>query len=66
MIWFFHRNGERLRYEIRHGAATHDYELQVTFPDGRTEVQRTPDAAEFLERCAELGRTLKDQGWRAS
>jgi len=65
MVWFFARDGLRLRYEIRRAPGADLYELEVTFPDGRTETQQTPDAAELLERCAELGRMLKNTGWQA-
>ena len=65
MIWFFDRNGERIRYEIRRAPDNAAYELSVTFPDGRTEKQETVDPAELLERCAELARTLVERGWRA-
>ena len=65
MIWFFNREGERLRYEIRRAASDDVYELALTFPDGRTQTHQTPDAAELLDRCADLARTLRDDGWRA-
>ena len=65
MIWFFNRNGERLRYEIRRAATGVAYELVLTFPDGNTQTQQTADAAELLDRCADLARTLRDDGWSA-
>ena len=65
MIWFFDRDDERIRYEIRRAASDDAYELVLTFPDGRTQVDRIGDPAELLERCAEIGRALKDDGWRA-
>jgi hypothetical protein len=64
MIWFFDRAGERLRYEIRRSVDQNAYELVLTFPDGRKQ-SKLLTAAELLERCAELGRDLKQQGWRA-
>ena len=65
MIWVFNRNGERLRYEIRRSATEDAYELVLTFPDGRTQTQQTADAAELLDRCADLARTLRSDGWQA-
>jgi hypothetical protein len=65
MIWFFDREGERLRYEIRRATSDDAYELALTFPDGRTQTERTADAAELLDRCAETARTLRGDGWRA-
>jgi hypothetical protein len=64
MVWFFSRNGEQLRYEIRRAAAVDAYEVEVRFPDGRVEARRTEDAADLLTRCAEIGRRLKSEGWR--
>jgi hypothetical protein len=64
MVWFFDRQGQRLRYEIRH-ASDGGYELEVTFPDGRAEREQLRDAAELLERCAALAERLKSEGWLA-
>ena len=66
MIWFFDRRGERLRYEIRRAASDDAYEVAVTFPDGRTETHRVGDAVDLLERCAEVARALKAEGWRTA
>ena len=65
MTWFFNRDGERLRYEIRRAASDEAYELSVTFPDGRTQTEQMPDAAELLDRCARMVRTLTEEGWQA-
>lgn len=65
MIWFFDRQGQRLRYEIRRTTEGEGYELEVVYPDGRTEVERMDDSAALLKRCAELAETLKQEGWRA-
>lgn len=66
MTWFFDREGQRLRYEIRRTATEDAYELQVVFPDGRTEVERMLEPSDLLKRCAELAQALKAQGWRAA
>jgi hypothetical protein len=66
MVWFFDRNGQKLRYEIRHAAVDREYELEVTFPDGRIETEAIRDAADLLRRCAERARALKDDGWQAA
>jgi hypothetical protein len=63
MIWFFDREGERLRYEIRYGGPGAAYEIAVTYPDGRTETEEIQDAVDLLDRCAKVARALKDQGW---
>lgn len=65
MVWFFDKDGRRLRYEIRRIAAA-QYELGVTFPDGRVEREQVADAADLLDRCARLAQTLKSGGWNPS
>jgi hypothetical protein len=65
MVWFFDRGGERLRYEIRRAADQPAYEVALTFPDGSTQTERTTEAAALLERCADVVRALKEQGWEA-
>ena len=64
MIWFFDRNGQRLRYEIRRTADGEAYELVVTYPDGRTEIELMVEPSELLKRCAELAESLQDEGWK--
>ena len=53
MIWFFDRDGERLRYEISHDRSKGKYKVVVTRPDGR---QRT--AVTTWEKPDELTRAL--------
>lgn len=64
MIWFFDRQGQRLRYEIRRNDADDGYELVVAYPDGRTEVEKMVDPSALLKRCAELAESLKGEGWK--
>jgi hypothetical protein len=64
VIWFFDRNGQRLRYEIRRNSDTDGYELVVTYPDGRTEVEQMEEPSDLLKRCAELAENLREEGWR--
>jgi hypothetical protein len=64
MIWFFDREGQRLSYEIRRTDVGDGYELVVTHPDGHTEVERMDEPSDLLKRCAELGETLREDGWR--
>jgi hypothetical protein len=64
MIWFFERRDDRLLYEIRRHADGDDYELVVTFPDGRQEVEQFGDPHALLERSQRLQDALRAQGWR--
>lgn len=63
MIWFFERHDSRLLYEIRRQADGDDFELVVTFPDGRQEVEQYTDPHALIERSQRLQDALKAQGW---
>ncbi|HEX9367550.1 MAG TPA: hypothetical protein VF921_13040 [Vicinamibacterales bacterium] len=63
MIWFFERNDARLLYEIRRQADGDDYELVVTFSDGRQEVEKFGDPHALIERSKRLQDALRAQGW---
>jgi hypothetical protein len=63
MIWFFERQDAKLLYEIRRHAERDDYELVVTFPDGRQEVENFVDPHALIERSQRLQDSLRAQGW---
>jgi hypothetical protein len=63
MIWFFERQDARLRYEIRRQSDGPAYELEITFPDGRREVERYEDSNAITRRSIRLERALTDAGW---
>ena len=63
MLWFFERNAARLLYEIRRQVDGDDYELVLTFPDGRQEVEKYQDPHALIERSQRLQETLRNQGW---
>jgi hypothetical protein len=63
MIWFFERQRDRLHYEIRRQPDGPDYELVVTHPDGRQEVERFSDSGALLDRSSVLQHTLTAEGW---
>jgi hypothetical protein len=63
MLWFFERDAARLLYEIRRQSDGDDYELVLTFPDGRQEVEKYQDAPSLIERSQRLQETLRSQGW---
>ena len=63
MIWFFERDAARLLYEIRRQSDGDDYELVLTFPDGRQEVEKYQDPHVLIERSHRLQETLRRQGW---
>ena len=63
MLWFFERDAARLLYEIRRQVDGDDYELVLTFPDGRQEVEKYQDPHALIERSQHLQETLRKQGW---
>lgn len=63
MLWFFERNTARLLYEIRRQVDGDDYELVLTFPDGRQEIEKYQDAHALIERSHRLQEMLRSQGW---
>jgi hypothetical protein len=63
MIWFFERRRAWLHYEIRRQTDGPNYELVITFPDGRQEVERYTDPDALSERSLNLERTLTEDGW---
>jgi len=63
MIWFFERRRAWLHYEIRRQTDGPNYELVVTYPDGRQEIEQYGDSAAVAERANSLERSLIDDGW---
>jgi hypothetical protein len=64
MLWFFTRQHSRLHYEIRRQTDSEDFEIVITHPDGRQEVERYSDAKKLLNRSIELQNSLKQEGWQ--
>jgi hypothetical protein len=63
MIWFFERHDARLQYEIRRQSDGPAYELVITFPDGRQEIEHYTDQSALTCRSIRLERALMDAGW---
>ena len=66
MIWFFDRNGEKLRYEIVHDRAAGRYRVIITRPDGSESVEEVDEAGELIERSVRLMNTLRGEGWKVA
>jgi len=65
MIWFFDRDGERLRYEIvrdRNGR----YRVVITRPDGSESVEEVDEPTALIERSVQLMNSLRGDGWRVA
>ncbi len=66
MIWFFDKDGERLRYEISHDRNSGCYRVVVTRPDGSESVEEVDQPNELIERSVQLMNTLRNEGWRVA
>jgi len=66
MIWFFDRDGERLRYEISHDRARGKYKVTVTRPDGSESVEEVDQPTDLIERSVQLMNNLRTEGWKVS
>jgi hypothetical protein len=65
MLWFFEKQQSRLHYEIRKQTDGHNYELIITYSDGRTEVEVYEDSGAVVERSERLQHTLAQDGWES-
>ena len=66
MIWFFDKEGDRLRYEISHDRGSGCYRLIVTRSDGSESVEELDQPSDLIERSVELMNSLRTEGWRVS
>jgi hypothetical protein len=64
MFWFFERQHSRLRYEVRRHTEGDDFELVITHPDGRQDVEQFADSLELLDRMQRLQHALRAEGWQ--
>jgi hypothetical protein len=65
MIWFFERQQSRLHYEIRHQPDGPAYELLITHPDGRQQIELFSDPLALIERSEDLQTSLLAAGWHS-
>jgi hypothetical protein len=66
MIWFFDRNGEKLRYEISHDRTNGRYRVVITQPDGTESIEEVDEPAALIERSVQLMNSLRGDGWRVA
>ena len=66
MIWFFDRDGEKLRYEISHDRHNGRYRVVITHPDGSESIEEVDEPTELIERSVELMNSLRGDGWRVA
>ncbi len=66
MIWFFDKNGERLRYEISRDRSDGRYKVVITRPDGSESIEEVDEPTELIERSVQLMNSLRTEGWRVA
>ena len=66
VIWFFDKNGEKLRCEISRDRSVGRYRLTVTRPDGSESVEEVDEPTTLIERSVELMNTLRGDGWKVA
>lgn len=66
MIWFFDRNGEKLRYEITRDRKDGRYRVVITNPDGTESIQEVEEPTELIERSVQFMNSLRGDGWRVA
>ena len=65
MLWFFEKQREKLHFEVRHQSDGHDFELVITYPDGREVIEKFSDPRVLAERSRSLRTSLVDEGWHS-
>ena len=63
MVWFFDREGEKLRYEISHDRSAGRYKVTITHPDGSESVEEVEEPTALIERSVQLMNSLRGDGW---
>jgi hypothetical protein len=63
VIWFYERQGEHLRCEIRQLIEGDRFALVVTLPDGSERTELFDDGGALNRRSAELEKMLQTKGW---
>jgi hypothetical protein len=66
MIWFFDRNGEKLRYEISRDRSAGRYKVVITRPDGSESIEEVDEPTTLIERSVQLMNTLRGEGWHVA
>ena len=66
MIWFFDRDGLRLRYEISRDQIDGRYRVVITLPDGSESVEEVEEPGQLIERSTELMNSLRHDGWHVA
>lgn len=63
MVWFFHRNRQYLRCEVRTKRESPRYEILLEYPDGTVSVETFEDERSLTARWNALQDHLLQEGW---
>lgn len=63
MVWFFHRNRQYLRCEVRTKRESPRYEIVLEYPDGAVSVEAFDDERGLRARWDALQQQLQHEGW---
>jgi len=63
VIWFYEREGEHLRCEIRQLVEGDKFALVLTMPDGSERTELFDDGNALNRRSLELEQMLRTKGW---
>jgi hypothetical protein len=63
VIWFYERDGRHLLCEIGR-PRDFEYEMTVTFPDGRRQSERFTSPSTLIQRSLAVQSQLKRERWR--
>jgi len=66
VLWFFDRDGERLRYEILRDRVGNCYRLVITKPDGSESIEEVDEPTALVQRSVQLINSLRHDGWRVA
>ena len=66
MIWFFDKNGEKIRYEITRDRRDGRYRVVITRPDGTESIEEVEEPGELIERSVQFMNSLRGDGWRVA
>ncbi len=66
VVWFFDKDGQKLRYEINRDRSAGRYRLVITHPDGQESIEEVDEPSELIERSVKLMNSLRGDGWRVA
>jgi hypothetical protein len=66
VIWFFDKDGQKLRYEISRDRSAGRYRLVITHPDGRESIEEVDEPTELIEKSVRMMNSLRGEGWNVA